>query len=463
MTTARRVKHPTLGEGILLKSIMGGYIWEVKFASGQRYRLHSHEFEAESIHAHIPTHNGYHPVPPPPQTDQFLNRQTLEALRAGVVPIKQVKDLTIGLEAEQTSLDRAIARALEHGGEAMAVIADYGFGKSHFVELTAQKALEKNFLVANTSLDLVEVPPGKAREIYRSLIASLRYPDHDEGGLKPLLQKALESPHQLGAFVNRSPIDDCPLCLALESLSLCDNAQAAEDIAYWLSAQIKPTAAMRQFFKKPPPLYVNGEVARQYAYLLTAISALAASLGYAGLVVLIDESEHYSLLKTAQRERADAFFKALIHAAMGPSASLIDPETIPNHLRADYPVNFTDDAHLLFLFASTESESRMPVEVWLTPSQVVRLDNRFLKEDIDKFLKMVLRYHSVAFDYRNPSKERYQNLLRETSALLSRSLKNRQINIRELIRLAVTICDLMYVHQDYDPNRLQRELEKGLA
>jgi hypothetical protein len=35
----RAVVHPQLGAGTLLKTYMGGYEWEVEFATGLRFRL----------------------------------------------------------------------------------------------------------------------------------------------------------------------------------------------------------------------------------------------------------------------------------------------------------------------------------------------------------------------------------------------------------------------------------------
>src|SRR5207247_2696308 len=140
------------------------------------------------------------------EIDQFRARQTLEALRLGIVPVQDVETLTIGLEAERVSLDRALARSKERGGDVQAIIGDYGFGKSHFVELAARRGLRENFLVAVASLDLVEVPPSKAHEIYRALVRSLRYPDNTaERGLRPLLQKAVDQPGALARFLERSP------------------------------------------------------------------------------------------------------------------------------------------------------------------------------------------------------------------------------------------------------------------
>ena len=46
--TSRRVVHPRLGPGNLLKTYMSGYEFEVCFDSGRRFRLPAREFEAES-------------------------------------------------------------------------------------------------------------------------------------------------------------------------------------------------------------------------------------------------------------------------------------------------------------------------------------------------------------------------------------------------------------------------------
>jgi hypothetical protein len=447
-----RVKHNRLGEGTLIRKHSGGFLWEVHFPSGRSYRLPFKEFETSSD-----------PMPQNGVSDQFRNRRILEALRMGIVPVEDVKDLTIGLETEKVSLNRALTRSQEEGGDVMAVIADYGFGKSHFIELAAQNALEKNFIVAAASLDLVEAPPGKAREIYKVLVHSIRYPDTDEPGLSPLIRKALENPGVLRQFVEQKPFEDCPLSAVLSALSECSSQTAYDDIVAWISGAVNnPSADAKSCLNKPPKLYLNGEVARQYTYLLSAMSVLAKLLGYSGLAVLIDESEHYSLLRAAQRGKADSFFKSMIYAAVGENNRRIDIETIPNHTRADYPVTFSSPNNLFFLFASTESENRMPIESWLAPSQQVRLDDRFLKEDVLKFAQMTLRYHSVAYDY-SPSKERYKALLENVAAVLSRTLSQHRINLRQLIQLTVTICDLMFLHRDYDPDTLLQELSTGLG
>lgn len=465
---SQTVIHPRLGRGTLLKTYMGGYELEVLFDSGRRFRLPAREFEAEAnglwqteVAAPAPS---FAPRITLPETDQFRARQTLEALRLGIVPVKDVETLTIGLEAERVSLERALARSSERGGDVQAVIGDYGFGKSHFVELAARRGLRENFVVGVASLDLVEAPPSKANEIYRALVRSLRYPDTDERGLGPLLKKACDTPGVIDQFAALSPREGgCPLAAALKALVDCPSQSAYDAIVHWISGQIRPNADLRTCLRKPPRLYLAGPIARQYSYLLTAISILSTLLGYSGLAVLIDESEHYSLLRANQRERADAFFKALIYAALGRANSRVDPTTIPDNPYAEYDITFASNPHLFFLFALTESENRMPVDLWLAPSQIVRLDDRFIERDIREFFVTLLRYHSIAFEYEFPlPSERYGEIAQAVPGLLARALGQHRINVREVIRLAVFTCDLFYLYPDYAPGALIQELTRGL-
>lgn len=465
---ARTVYHPQFGAGKLLKTTMSGFEWEVLFDSGRRFRLPAREFAAESVAAIAAANPGVPqpiaaPRPTPPETDQFRARQTLEALRVGIVPVQDAETLTIGLEAERVTLDRALDRSREHGGDVLAVIGDYGFGKSHFIELAARRGLRENFLVASASLDLVEVPPGKAPKIYEALCASLRYPDTSHHGLEPLLKKAVETPgviEQFALLCPRNP-DECPLTAALHALVDCPSQSAFDEIVQWLSGQARPMAEMKTCLKKPPRLYVTGETARQYAYLLTGISTLARLLGYSGLAVLIDESEHYSLLRATQRQRADSFFKAMIVCALGLNNGRIDGRDIPDNTHAEYPLMFASDPHLFFLFALTESENRMPVGSWLAPTQIVRLDDRFIERDIQGFFNTLSGYHGLAFEY-TLNDGRFQTVAASAPGLLSRTLAQHRINLRELIRTAVTICDLLYLYPDYAPEVLLDELKRGL-
>jgi hypothetical protein len=62
-----------------------------------------------------------------------------------------------------------------------------------------------------------------------------------------------------------------------------------------------------------------------------------------------------------------------------------------------------------------------------------------------------------------PARDRYETLVRNAASALSRVLSQHRFNIRELIRLAVTLCDLMFLHPDYAPDDLYGELARGLG
>ncbi len=446
---------------------MNGFDWEVQFESGRKFRLPAREFSDESRAARQPDR-----LTPLPERraqlgeDQFRARQTLEALRVGVVPVQDAEHLTIGLEAEKVTLDRAIDRARERDGDALAIIGDYGYGKSHFIELAARRALRSDFIVASASLDLIEVPPGKAHKIYESLIASLRYPDlPGQGGLAPLLQKALDQPSVVRQFLERCPIEVslCPLSSALIALQDCPSQAAFDEIVLWLSGQVKAAnlTEMKVCLKKPPRLALNGENTRQYSYLLSAISTLARLLDYSGMTLLIDESEHYSTLNSTQRQRADSFFKALIACALGSNSGRVQPDDIPQHPRADYPVVFTAESHLLFMFALTESKDQMPIGIWLTPSQLLRLDDRFIEKDIRTFFQTLRDFHALAHAY-TPESDRWEAVLMHAPDYLLKALSQHRINLRELIRTAITVCDMLLLHADYAPDNLLDDLRRGL-
>src|SRR5439155_25891626 len=114
---------------------------------------------------------------------------------------------------------------------------------------------------------------------YPALAPSVRYPDPDmhARGLRPLLQKALDDPALPRRFVEQSPVPEyCPVGAALRALADCPSQSAYDDIVLWLSGQIRPTREMKTCLKRPPALYATGEVARQYAYALAALSVLCA-------------------------------------------------------------------------------------------------------------------------------------------------------------------------------------------
>jgi hypothetical protein len=439
MATYPIVKHKRLGRGKLLRVLQDGAVWDVLFASGRRYTLPSREFE---------------PLPVAQPISSFAARRTIETLRAGIVPVEHIEDLTIGLSNERKSLLDALNHTRVYGGAVRAILANYGCGKTHFLTLAEQIALRHNFLVATISVDARELPPSQAKRVYQAALESLRYPDTPERGLEPLLQRACQQPKAVWEALNETEKgEDCPFATGV-GICLKSQSDLGRSAALYYLSNLGSVRNM-------PRLFTIGNVARQYTYLLSGISALANALGYSGLVLLIDEVDYYSRLTPAQKERADNLFKALICASQGEDGTTLNADAIPDHDRVRYPLRFSDRSSLCFMFATTEAEQQIPVSAWLSPALLIRFDGHFSQSEIAHFLKMVGIYHAQAFDYELAMPE---DAVPRLAQLFERALRDRrsEVNVRLLSQVAVTFYDLLHAYPERSADQRIRELARAL-
>ena len=462
-----RVEHPTFGPGTVVAAFRGGSEWLVRFESGLRFRRARQEFVGE---AEAPRRPAPSPAPPslrpPLQQPRFETRRLVEALRFGVAPSAYLPELTIGLAAERASVTAGLNRSHELGGAVRAVLGEYGYGKSHLLELSAQEALSRGFVVGRASLDLLELPPHRAFDVYRELMHDLRTPDSEEQGLGPLLRRAgkLELSGRLREVAG---LASDPLLLALDALAAAPSGRQRAAWQNWLmggrrTRLMQPATPQGVKF---PTIYKVGHNARQVAYLLGGISVLARLAGYSGLCVLIDEAESYSLLRAQQRPKAGLFFAALIHAATAAGAGTDRPpireDALPQHHLRDYPVRYGAGQSLFFMFAVTRSENQLPLDVWLAPDEIVDLDPHPSVRETTEFLRRLQGFHGQAYGY--PADERHDLLCRGGAETLALAVERRQLSIRGLVRLSVDLFDLAYLYPDRNANELLAELQGSLA
>lgn len=455
------VEHPQYGRGRVVAQYRNGTEWMVRFDSGLRFRRPRREFNGQRPRETLGVAgDATQFVPMPMALERLQARHLIESLRAGVAPAQRILDLTIGLETERKSLSRALNQAHSEGGAVRAVLGEYGFGKSHVIEVTTHEALDRKFLVAATSLDLQELPPHKAFDIYGSLMRNLRYPESDERGLAPLLSEILKSPALQEQLTEIAPKADDPLVCGLQALSETSSTDKRTAWENWLMGGRKERWmdwAMKR--SRPhgfrfPSIYRNGHNARQIAYLLTGISVLARLVGYSGLCVLLDEAESYSLLYPYQRPKAGHFFAAIVRAALGDAAVRISPDGLPQHRFREYPIRYGWRQSLFFLF--TVTYSNMPLEDWLADEQILRLDPRHTSQEINQFLERTLTLHAQAYAYEPDVRQR--QVLQSAAELLARGMRSNRLNIRAAMRLSVELFDLLYLHPGYPAATLLDEL-----
>ena len=456
------VEHPQYGRGKITAIYRNDSEWLVRFDSGLRFRRPRREFVGQQELVLAPAA----PLPvldaQPMAPSQYQARQLLEALRVGIAPAQHIKELTIGLESERASLAEGLVSAHQAGGAVRAVIGEYGYGKTHLVELTAQQALERNFIVATTSLDLGEVPAHRAIAVYTSLLRGLRYPDSDERGLEHLIDKAIDTPRWREQLWTATSLANDPLDVGLYAIKSTSSSRQRKAWREWLvsgqRAKLMNKAMPRGV--KFPSIYTVGHNARQIAYLLSGISVLARLAGYSGLCVLIDEAESYSLLQAYQRPKADEFFSAVIYAALQERQTRITADMLPQHRWKDYPAAYADRQSLFFLFTVTRSENRLPLETWLDDGQIMALDPHHSAQEIGQFMQQVMGYHGQAYGYEIG--ERQRQVRRAAAEHLALGMRNGRLSIRGVVRLSVELFDLLYLYPDYEVTALLDELRQQL-
>ena len=454
------VEHPRYGRGQVAAIYRNGTEWMVRFESNLRFRRPRHEFHGQQEKPMLLSQQ-LAPVFTPMSHTQFEARQVIEALRMGIATARHIQELTIGFVDARGKLLGGLNQAHQRGGSAFALVGDYGYGKSHIVELITQDALARNFLVATISLDLAELPAHRAFDIYAALTRSMRYPDSDEPGLTTLLTKAGALPGLVEQLHDLSPVTHDPLAVTLAALgNISSTRQRAAWIA-WLMGGRRVKAMNRTMpgGTKFPSIYANGNNARQITYLLSGLSVLARLVGYSGLCVLIDEAESYSLLSAAQRLKAEQFFSALLAATQGEQTQ-INTEKLPQHRWRDYPLRYTDRQSLFFLFTMTRSDNRMPLDTWLAPEQIIELDSQHTPREVGNFLQQVLSYHTLAYAY--GAGERQGQVRRGAAEHLAQGLHNDRLSMRGVVRLAVELFDLLYLYPDYDTANLLDEVRSQM-
>src|SRR5262245_59580063 len=125
------------------------------------------------------------------QLKPFQARAIIESLRKGLVPTEYVAFFTVGrqnwLKFVEEDLDGFIA---EGGGKVRFINGDYGDGKTHFMLVIRQLALQKQFASSFVVLTR-NIPIHKFELIYQEVVVQLR--GRFEGvGIRSLVQQWVE-------------------------------------------------------------------------------------------------------------------------------------------------------------------------------------------------------------------------------------------------------------------------------
>ncbi|MCJ9751628.1 ATP-binding protein [Neorhizobium sp. BETTINA12A] len=136
----------------------------------------------------------------------------ISALRAGVVPRLGLQHVQVGRQREIEALIRDIERIGEGGSSIRFVIGSYGAGKTFFLFLVRQIALQSKLAVCQADLApdrRIHATGGQARSLYAELARSLATRTAPDGGalrniLESYIQKATERAAKSGVPVEQA-------------------------------------------------------------------------------------------------------------------------------------------------------------------------------------------------------------------------------------------------------------------
>ncbi len=358
------VAHAEHGAGTVVALERGGRAARVQFGKLGRLEIHVSARElvvTVAAPGSTPSALARGGVPSP--SGAIGGRETgqlLEALRLGAVPGGGLDLYTVGRERELAQVDADLTAVREGRGAARALLGDYGTGKTHMLEHVASRARAQGFLVGTTALDPVDVPASNPRRVYRALVERLSFPNPDAGhGLLPLLEQAKGH-----AAVKARFLEDERHAYLTPALRLWNriDESTAEPVLDWLGGAAQDytpelNGRYHLYGKKALPALMDYRPwAHIYAYLLSGLAALAHELGYAGLVVLLDEAEFFRVLNAENREFAKRLFRSVVAAALPGSALPFDPGEEPRGGRGELkelPHRFPGHSPLYVMLAMT--------------------------------------------------------------------------------------------------------------
>lgn len=237
----------------------------------------------------------------------------LIALKSGNVPSSGTRNFCMGRDNEIEEFERLLQKVdIEEKAIVKFLNGEFGAGKSFFLKVVEEMAFEKNFVVSWITLSN-DIPFNKIDIVYKNIAKNLKCKtgtslDHiidrwitglkmmafeesdDEEVQKSIVQENLrldlaDTREHSNSFA--VAIENYNRLMDEEEYQMADYAKA------WLRGDSNiPFTIKRQFG-------VKGDVTKENAIsFLEALSIFVKSIGYAGLVVLVDEAEFIMNLHT---------------------------------------------------------------------------------------------------------------------------------------------------------------------
>lgn len=235
-------------------------------------------------------------------------KRILDALKKGNIPNADVTPLCVGMDKELKLFDE-ILESVSEDDEAITkfIQGEFGTGKSFLLKVLEEKAFKENFVVSKITLSN-DIRMNKIEVFYKAITKNLKCKTGI--GLKKIIERWYNklnnranlsediSIKERNKIIEESVRDDLEDCRQyanafanategyIKSLRQ-EDYDTADDAIAWLSGDFNVP------FNRKRKFGVKGDVEKENALnYLKGLSAFIKSIGYSGLVILVDEAEY---------------------------------------------------------------------------------------------------------------------------------------------------------------------------
>jgi len=230
----------------------------------------------------------------------------ITALRKGTPPKEDVALVSIGRERLIEYFREKLNQIKEYGlSDVKFISADFGHGKTHFLDLIRQLAFELNFVVSHVELHSTEAPFDRLALVIQRLAQGLATSEFREDGLSRILDKwatrlAGKNETEVYTIVGNIPFPQ----MREKLVQYCLAHNNASGIQFGLKYEIL------KWFRGEETKARTFTNIKEFLHGFVEFLRLA---GYSGLVVMLDEAEAItSLTRVARRDLANENIRQII-------------------------------------------------------------------------------------------------------------------------------------------------------
>lgn len=311
MITGTRVRHPVLGDGVVMAVIPRGrtpgaqvdfgylvdWVPQEELAQAGHLPVRPSEeqpageasVEGEKSPAHWKSLDRL-------TEDVVAARRAILALKLGQVLRENVLDLSVGTENPEALLKKAVAAAARREPAAIVVSGPYGAGKTHLLTMLAALADRERFAVASAILDGEGVTLADPMTMLEPVLRSLRFPGESvpSGIGRRLVDLRRRSDRGDGGLHRRSRIAGALFQMPVAAL---DDPDVLEALEAYLTTSLPASHAnktlrklvRRSVYLSPMKAQKVDDRAPRFCALLEDWAGFCEAAGARGLVVILDE------------------------------------------------------------------------------------------------------------------------------------------------------------------------------